>query len=322
MDVSSLTPLLHRALNMGCVCLKPSIMVEEVKYKVKHELAEGGFSTIDLVEDTRTGREFVIKRITCHSTEDQNIAIKEIQMHRQFGDHRNILEVVRSDITGTADIVHNTTSQVNIVLPYFQRGSLQDELDKRCERKDPFPEEMLLRMFLGVCLGVEVLHSADTPVAHRDIKPQNILLDKDMTPVLMDLGSACPARVTITSMKEAQYLQDTASERCSMPYRPPELFSVSSKCEIDERTDIWSLGCLLYAMCFYKSPFETVMTRGDSVALAVQNSNIAVPNHSHYSDAVHDLIRELTNVDINFRPNIKSVIEKTEAALDAAIVAV
>ena len=64
------------------------------------------------------------------------------------------------------------------------------------------------------------------------------------------------------------------------------------------------------------------MTRGDSVALAVQNSNIAVPNHSHYSDAVHDLIRELTNVDINFRPNIKSVIEKTKAALDAAIVAV
>ena len=120
MDVSSLTPLLHRALSMGCVCLKPSIMVEEVKYKVKHELAEGGFSTIDLVEDTRTGREFVIKRITCHSTEDQNVAIREIQMHRQFGDHRNILEVVRSDITGTADIVHNTTSQVNIVLPYFQ----------------------------------------------------------------------------------------------------------------------------------------------------------------------------------------------------------
>ena len=129
MDVSSLTPLLHRALSMGCVCLKPSIMVEEVKYKVKHELAEGGFSTIDLVEDTRTGREFVIKRITCHSTEDQNIAIKEIQMHRQFGDHRNILEVVRSDITGTADIVHNTTSQVNIVLPYFQ---VQNKSCLRC----------------------------------------------------------------------------------------------------------------------------------------------------------------------------------------------
>lgn len=320
MDMSFLTPLLHRALNMGCVCLKPSIVVDEVKYKVKHQIAEGGFSTIDLVEDTRTGKEFVIKRITCHSVEDQNLAKREIQMHREFGDHRNILELVRSEITGTADIVHDTTSQVNIVLPYFQRGNLQDELDKRCERKDSFPEEVLLRMFLGICSAVEALHSADPPIAHRDLKPQNVLLDKDMTPVLMDLGSACAARVAVRSMKEAQYLQDTASERCSMPYRPPELFSVSSKCEIDERTDIWSLGCLLYALCFYKSPFDSVMTRGDSVALAVQNSNLSVPNHSPYSDLVHDLIKEMTNVDINFRPTIKSVIEKAEAAVDAAIV--
>ena len=47
------------------------------------------------------------------------------------------------------------------------------------------------------------------------------------------------ARVKISKHSEAQQLQDLAAERCSMPYRPPELFQVNSKCEIDERTDVW-----------------------------------------------------------------------------------
>ena len=49
----------------------------------------------------------------------------------------------------------------------------------------------------------------------------------------------CRARLKISTHSEAQHLQDVAAERCSMPYRPPELFQVNSKCEIDERTDVW-----------------------------------------------------------------------------------
>ena len=66
-----------------------------------------------------------------------------------------------------------------------------------------------------------------------------MLLREDFTPVIMDLGSVEPARLTITTHSQAQYLQDLAAERCSMPYRSPELFQVDSKCTIDERTDIW-----------------------------------------------------------------------------------
>lgn len=48
-----------------------------------------------------------------------------------------------------------------------------------------------------------------------------------------------PARVKVCGAHEAQTLQDIAAERCSMPYRAPELFNVESYCMIDERTDIW-----------------------------------------------------------------------------------
>lgn len=72
------------------------------------------------------------------------------------------------------------------------------------------------------------MHSAKpNPLAHRDIKPHNILLTKDIRPVIMDLGSTALARVKINNHSEAQHLQDVAAERCSMPYRPPELFQVN-----------------------------------------------------------------------------------------------
>jgi len=159
---------------------------------------------------------------------------------------------------------------------------------------------------------VRELHHSSPPLSHRDIKPHNILLEKDLSPVLMDFGSTTSARVTISNMKEAQYLQDTAAERCSMCYRPPELFQVSSTCELDERTDIWSLGCLLYAMMFYQSPYDPIYERGDSVALAVQSGKISFPTNSMYSEGLLELVRHMTNQDITFRIRIDSVIEKVE----------
>lgn len=53
------------------------------------------------------------------------------------------------------------------------------------------------------------------------------------------IGSVALARVKVCGTQAAQTLQDIASERCSMPYRAPELFNVESYCMIDERTDIW-----------------------------------------------------------------------------------
>ena len=146
-------------------------------------------------------------------------------------------------------------------------------------------------------------------------QPHNILLDRDMTPVLMDFGSCTPARVSVSNMREAQYLQDTAAERSSMCYRPPELFQVSSNCDIDERTDIWSLGCLLYAMMCGHSPYDPVYERGDSVALAVQAGKIEFEEHG-YSEDLAQLVTEMTNVDISFRINIDTVIERVESLLN------
>jgi len=118
MDLS-ISKLVYSLTKMGCMCMKPSVMVEGVKYRVARQIAEGGFSTVDLVEDTRTGKKFALKRITCHSVEDQNQACKEVEITRGLN-HPNIVRVVGSSTSGTADIVHNQTSEVLIIFPLYQ----------------------------------------------------------------------------------------------------------------------------------------------------------------------------------------------------------
>lgn len=220
-------------------------------------------------------------------------------------------------VSGTADIVINTTSQAFLLLPYFKNGSLHDQLVCRSHNGDYMGEVQILHIFLGICEGVKAMHEASpAPLAHRDLKTANVCLSDSMEPVIVDLGSATEARLQICSQQEAQMLQDTAEERCSIVYRAPELFNVQSYCLIDERTDIWSLGCLLYAMCYFKSPFEDTFERKDSVPLAVLSGNIVFPDISRpYSQSMSELILFMLRLNPMERPFIFSVIEKANDLL-------
>lgn len=61
-------------------------------------------------------------------------------------------------------------------------------------------------------------------------------------------GSVAVARVKVCGNQAAQSLQELAAERCSMPYRAPELFNVESYCMVDERTDIWVTFFIIFLL--------------------------------------------------------------------------
>ncbi|KAF8981491.1 hypothetical protein BGZ46_002705 [Entomortierella lignicola] len=158
------------------------------------------------------------------------------------------------------------------------------------------------------------------PFAHRDIKPANVLIaDDGQTPVLMDFGSMARARVKIQTRQQALYEQDIAAEKCSMPYRAPELFDVKTGSTLDEKVDIWSLGCTLYAMAYGTSPFETnQINQGGSIALAVLNGNVRFPTvdqSDRYSSDFRDLIKAMLVVDPAMRLDIHQVIEQVDLLL-------
>jgi serine/threonine kinase 16 len=84
------------------------------------------------------------------------------------------------------------------------------------------------------------MHSSHPePLAHRDLKPGNVMFDHDFTPVLIDFGSVDRAILNVSTGRQARIVEDMAAEKCTMPYRAPELFMSDLSPVIDQRTDIW-----------------------------------------------------------------------------------
>uniref|UniRef100_A0A4W5KXI5 non-specific serine/threonine protein kinase n=1 Tax=Hucho hucho TaxID=62062 RepID=A0A4W5KXI5_9TELE len=219
------------------------------------------FSYVDLVEGVQDGRFYALKRILCHDREGRQEAQTEVEMHRLFS-HPNIL-----GLAGHTFIERGGKSEAWILLPY--KGSLWSVLEKLRDKGSFMPERRILKVLQGICSGLKAMH--DRGYAHRDLKPTNVLLEEDDRPLLMDLGSMNRSRMEVKGTREAMTVQDWAAQRCTISYRAPELFNVESHCVIDDRTDIWSLGCVLYSMMFLEGPYDMVFQKGDSVALAVQN---------------------------------------------------
>ncbi|KAJ3739298.1 Pkinase-domain-containing protein [Lentinula detonsa] len=153
--------------------------------------------------------------------------------------------------------------------------------------------------------------------AHRDIKPGNVMISDDGRPILMDFGSAMRARIKIENRSMALYQQDIAAEQSTMAYRAPELFDVKTGTMLDEKVDIWSLGCLLFAMAYSHSPFENTQTteQGGSIAMAVLNAQYKHPRGSEgrYSNGLKEMIDKMLKVDPGERPGIGEVLAMCES---------
>ncbi|KAM4626339.1 serine/threonine-protein kinase 16 [Discoglossus pictus] len=286
-----------------CICSRGSITIDNKRYHFVQKLGEGGFSYVDLVEGVQDGRFYALKRILCHDREDRKEALHEVEMHRLFN-HPNILRLEAHCI-----IEKGPKWEAWLLLPFVERGTLWSEVEALRDKNVFMSEERILHILHGICLGLKAIH--EQGYAHRDLKPTNVLLEDDDRPLLMDLGSMNHARIEVTGSRQAMAVQDWAAQRCTISYRPPELFNVESNCVIDERTDIWSLGCVLFSMMFGEGPYDMIFQKGDSVALAVQN-NISIPSNNRYSQELESLLSSMMVVNPLDRPHISTILTKLE----------
>uniref|UniRef100_A0A2K5MRS3 non-specific serine/threonine protein kinase n=1 Tax=Cercocebus atys TaxID=9531 RepID=A0A2K5MRS3_CERAT len=203
------------------------------------------------------------------------------------------------------------TDEAWLLLPFFE-GTLWNEIERLKDKGNFLTEDQILWLLKSLTKrnGRDAHRSLLLP--YRDLKPTNILLGDEGQPVLMDLGSMNQACINVEGSRQALTLQDWAAQRCTISYRAPELFSVQSHCVIDERTDVWSLGCVLYAMTFGEGPYDMVFQKGDSVALAVQNQ-LSIPQSPRHSSALRQLLASMMTVDPHQRPHIPLLLSQLEA---------
>lgn len=91
-----------------------------------------------------------------------------------------------------------------------------------------------------------------------------------------------------------------------MAYRSPEMVDLYQRKKLSEKVDIWALGCLLYKLSFFTTPFEDA--NGVVSSMAILSARYRIPASSNYSENLHNLIRQLLEVDPNERPSIDQVI--------------
>uniref|UniRef100_A0A5F4WMQ2 non-specific serine/threonine protein kinase n=1 Tax=Callithrix jacchus TaxID=9483 RepID=A0A5F4WMQ2_CALJA len=157
-----------------------------------------------------------------------------------------------------------------------------------------FSEDQILGWLVQISLGVKHIH--DRKILHRDIKTQNIFLSKNgMVAKLGDFGIA---RVLNNSMELARTCVGTPY------YLSPE---ICQKKSYNNKTDIWSLGCVLYELCTLKHPFE--VSNLQQLVLKICQAHFA-PVSPRFSYNLHSLISQLFKISPQDRPSINSILKR------------
>uniref|UniRef100_A0A8C7J1Y8 non-specific serine/threonine protein kinase n=1 Tax=Oncorhynchus kisutch TaxID=8019 RepID=A0A8C7J1Y8_ONCKI len=259
---------------------------------VEELIAEGGFSVVFLAR-TQSGMRCALKRMYVNNVPDLNIYKREITIMKELSGHKNIVNYLDSTINSVGDSVW----EVLILMEYCKAGQVVKQMNQRLHIG--FTEPEVLTIFTDTCEAVARLHQCRTPVIHRDLKVENILLSDNGSYVLCDFGSATH-KVLLPHKDGVTAVEDEIKKYTTLSYRAPEMINVYAGKAITTKADIWALGCLLYKLCFFSLPF------GES-QVAICDGTFVVPDNSKFSFKLHCLIRYMLEPDHEKRPDIYQV---------------
>jgi serine/threonine protein kinase len=206
----------------------------------------------------------------------------------------------------------------------MKRGTLRHELNDGL-KSDPQRLQkdigLVLQDFHKICSAFSYMHTL-SPVKfiHQDIKPENILLSDDGEPMLTDFGSVREAEVSIEKRSKALAVSEEAAIFCTMPYRAIELFDPHTGTHLDSRTDVWGIGCLLFAWWFGYSPFECEFVSSGAVkvvecSLSRILAKVPRPPAARASENdifIADFVEWILVHDMNNRPFSANILERLD----------
>ena len=212
----------------------PEALAQQIgdRYRLDRAVGEGGMATVYLAHDHKIDRAVVVKvmRPDLVASDSAKRFLREIQVTARL-QHPQILPLLDSGVAAGTSYY---------VVPFVAGGSLRDRL----EREGALPTDVLVRVVSDVADALDYAHA--NGVIHRDIKPENILLEGDRA-IVADFGVARAVdEVSGTRLTSSGIALGTPA------YMSPE-HSESSKA--DARSDLYSLGCVLYEMLSGHTPF-------------------------------------------------------------------
>ncbi|KAJ5246515.1 hypothetical protein N7468_001498 [Penicillium chermesinum] len=258
---------------------------------VEKYLSEGGFAHVYVVRlsSSANGSETaVLKRVAVPDKASLANMRTEVETMKKLKGHRHIVKYIDSH----ASQLRGGGYEVFLLMEYCAGGGLIDFMNTRLQNRLTEPE--IIKIFSDVAEGVACMHYLKPPLLHRDLKVENVLISRTGgSPIykLCDFGSTAPP-------PPRRHLRRGGSidrGRCAAAY---------NNAPIDEKSDIWALGVLLYKLCYYTTPFEEVGQ------MAILNATFKYPSYPQFSDRLKLLIASMLKENPQKRPNIYEVVRE------------
>lgn len=266
---------------------KPSFQVNGSNYYEDKLLAEGAYGYIYKVTDARTGKNFAMKRINIGSSKHLAQIKNEINLWKKIPRNKYICSLENYEIQ---------EKEAFIIMELGTEGTLLNYINNH---KQHFDEKEILSIIYNINAGLYSMHTLKPPIAHRDIKIENVLkFGKSYK--LCDFGSASEYVFNPNDCDDKTKNEQfrTFETNTTLYYRPPEMIDRYSGYIVNEKVDVWSLGCILYTLMFKCQPFQ------EAEKLTIISGQYDLPKGAEelYSEKLLDLMRLMLTPDPSRRP--------------------
>ncbi|KAF8153445.1 kinase-like domain-containing protein [Crassisporium funariophilum] len=275
-------------------------------------IGNGSFGIIRKVRRKTDGLIFARKELNFErmSERDRKQIVSEVNILKDLH-HDHIVRYHDRYVDRDAGILY-------ILMEYCGGGDLSTVIKQATKQIRPIPEDTIWNYFLQILLALHHCHhpnghgrsgsgsasnggafesdgnSRRAQILHRDLKPDNVFLDENNTVKLGDFGLS-------KALAQASF----ANTYVGTPYyMSPELMQEKA---YDSKSDIWSLGCLIYELCALKPPFHEAKTHSE-LSIFIRNGRIP-PLPRGYSQALTSVIKSMLNLNPAMRPSAAQLLQ-------------
>uniref|UniRef100_M4AT13 Serine/threonine-protein kinase Nek2 n=2 Tax=Xiphophorus TaxID=8082 RepID=M4AT13_XIPMA len=259
-------------------------------YEVLYTIGSGSYGRCQKIRRNSDGKILVWKELdygTMAESEKQML-VSEVNLLRELK-HPNIVRYYDR-------IIDRTNTTLYIVMEYCEGGDLASLISRCIKERRYLEEQFILRVMAQLTLALKECHSRSdgrATVLHRDLKPANIFLDIKQNVKLGDFGLA---RILNHDTSFAKTFVGTPY------YMSPEQINGMS---YNEKSDIWSLGCLLYELCALSPPF-TAYNQKELAEKIREGKFRRIP--FRYSEELNTLLSRMLNLKDYLRPSVESIL--------------
>jgi serine/threonine protein kinase len=265
--------------------------VLEDRYELEELVGRGGMSSVYRARDRILGREVAIKMLHDEYTSDKD------QVERFRREARAVAKLAQTNVAVVIDRGEDD-GRPYIVFEYVEGGSLK----RLIEQEAPLPLERVIELGIQVARGLE--HAHRSGLVHRDVKPQNVLLDSAGVAKVIDFG------IARSSAEVRPGLTLTGTVLGSSDYISPEQAQGRT---VEDRTDVYSLAIVLYELLTGELPF----TGENFVAVAMRHINEEPPSvldrRPDVPPRLVELLHRAMAKDPERRPMMSTVVQELEA---------